>query len=58
MKRVGISYGKIVCGFAFLPSINLCWMPQSDGTYHDLQFAWLWWYCNIGTAIKKCQEWK
>ena len=64
MKYWGISYGRLVEGFTFLPTINLNWatlqvnnkLPGNYNRYYDVQFAWLWWYFTIGQIHNKIKE--
>lgn len=56
MKYLGISGGRFVDGFHFLPSIDLCWMTIQDGTYFDIRFSLFFWYFTIGEIHKKLKE--
>lgn len=53
MKYWGIDYGRIVEGFAFIPSINLSWATLENKKYYNIQFAWLYWYFTIGQIHNK-----
>ena len=58
MKYLGFNYGKIIEGFALLPSISINWMKTSlkEKRCYNVQFAWLFWFFTIGTIHKKLKE--
>lgn len=56
MKYWGISYGRIIEGFTFLPTINLNWGTFENKKHYDIQFAWFYWYFTIGQIHKKLKE--
>ncbi len=56
MRYLGISYGKIIEGFAFIPSISLNWATLRNKKYYDIQFAWLFWYFTIGQIKNKLKK--
>ena len=64
MKYWGISYGRLVEGFTFLPTINLNWatlqvnnkLPGNYNRYYDIQFAWFFWYVTFGQLKNKLKE--
>lgn len=56
MKYWGIDYGRIIEGFTFIPTINLCWATLENKKYYDIQFVWLYWYFTIGQIHNKIKE--
>ena len=50
-----MTFGKIVEGFAFLPSLNLNWLVYKGRRFYHVQFAWLFWYVSI--FGKEVHEW-
>lgn len=56
MKYLGISGGWLIECFSVLPGISYSWMRTNKDFCWSLQFAWLWWYFDIGTIHKKLKE--
>lgn len=51
-----VKFGRIIEGFSLLPCININWIRVENKTYHDVQFAWLFWYITIGQISKYLSE--
>lgn len=48
-----LTTGRIIEGFAILPSLNLSWVRTPKGTIHFLQLAWLYWYIQVQQNFDK-----
>lgn len=48
-----MKFGKIIEGFALLPSVDINWLWFAGKRHYSLQFAWLWWYFS---TFKEPQE--
>ena len=55
-RYVGITSGKIIEGFSFIPNVNLNWMTLNGCRYYDVQFSWLRWHFVVGQIHKKLKE--
>ena len=55
-RYVGITSGKIIEGFSFIPNVNLNWITLDCCRYYDVQFSWLRWYFVVGQIHKKLKE--